>query len=34
LNRKIEIIEKKDRTLSPSAMRMVEILKQIVENPV
>jgi DNA-binding transcriptional LysR family regulator len=34
LNRKIEIIEKKDRTLSPSALRMVEILKQIVENPV
>lgn len=33
LNRKIEIIEKKDRTLSPSAMQMVEILKQAAESP-
>lgn len=34
LNRKIEIIEKKDRTLSPSAVKMLEILKQVADGPV
>jgi len=32
LSRKIEIIEKKDRSLSPSAAQMVKILKQITET--
>jgi LysR family transcriptional regulator, carnitine catabolism transcriptional activator len=29
LSRKIEIVERKDRSLSPSALKMVEILKQV-----
>lgn len=32
LSRKVEIIEKKDRSLSPSAAQMVKILKQITET--
>jgi LysR family carnitine catabolism transcriptional activator len=33
LSRKIEILEKKDRSLSPSAARLVEIFRQVCGNP-
>jgi len=32
LSRKVEIIEKKDRSLSPSAAQMVKILKQVTQT--
>ena len=33
LSRRIEVIERRDRTLSPAALKMVEVLRQCAANP-